>query len=192
MFLEGWVNVVSMLPPALLAPLGALRGLLWRRAELHAEVIALRHQLLVLERQRTGRRVHFRTVDRILWAALSRCWPGWRQALVLVRPATVIRWHRQGFRLYWRWKSRSRSPGRPTIEAEIRDLILEMHRANPTWGASLGELLRLGFTVAQSTVSKYLTRPDWPTPISAEVRFVTARGFALGTIARAPRQAAVG
>ena len=153
-----------MLPPALLAPLGALRGLLWRRAELHAEVIALRHQLLVLERQRTGRRVRFRTSDRILWAALSRCWPGWRQALVLVRPETVIRWHRQGFRWYWRWRSGSRPPGRRQIEAKIRELILEMHRSNPTWGAPRihGELLKLGSTLAQSTFSKYLPRHRKP------------------------------
>ncbi|HME69822.1 MAG TPA: integrase core domain-containing protein, partial [Myxococcota bacterium] len=93
-----------------------------------------------------------------------RFWPGWRHALVLVRPETVIRWHRRGFRLYWRWKRRSRRPGRPTIEAELRDLTLEMHRANPTWGAPRihGELLKLGFTLAQSTVSKYLPRHRKP------------------------------
>src|SRR5271166_2081084 len=96
----------------------------------------------------------------MLWSWLSRFWPGWRHALVLVRPETVIRWHRRGFGLYWRWKSRSRRPGRPTIEAELRDLILEMRRANPTWGAPRihGELLKLGFTLAQSTVSKYLLK----------------------------------
>src|SRR5271166_4245702 len=161
MFFAGWVNVLSMLPPALSALLGALRCLLWRRAALHAEVIALRHQLVVLNRQRTARRVRFRASDRILWVWLARFWPGWRQALVLVRPETVIRWHRRGFRQYWRWKSRSRHLGPPTIEADLRDLILEMHRANPTWGAPRihGELWKLGFTVAQSTVSKYLPPP---------------------------------
>jgi len=164
MFFVGWVNVASMLPPALSALLAAFRCLLWRQAALQAEVIALRHQLLILQRKRTGRRVRFRTSDRILWVWLSRCWPGWRQALVLVRPETVIRWHRRGFRLYWRWKSRSRFPGRPSIEAELRDLILEMHRANATWGAPRihGELLKLGFTLAQSTVSKYLPRDRTP------------------------------
>ena len=187
MFLDGWVNVVSMLPPALLALLGALRGLLWRRAELHAEVIALRHQLLVVHRQCTGRRVRFRTSDRILWAWLSRCWPRWRQALVVVRPETVIRWHREGFRLYWRWRSRSRRPGRPAIDVEIRDLILEMHRANPTWGAPRihGELLKLGFTLAQSTVSKYLPRhrkppsQSWRTFLQNHLREAIAVDFAV-------------
>jgi len=164
MFPAGWVNVVSMLPPALSALLGAFRCLLWRQAALHAEVIALRHQLVVLKRQRTRRRVRFRASDRILWVWLARFWPGWRHALVLVRPETVIGWHRRGFRLYWRWKSRSRRPGRPTIEAELRDLILEMYRANHTWGAPRihGELLKLGFTLAQSTVSKYLPRHRTP------------------------------
>jgi putative transposase len=104
--------------------------------------------------------VGFRTSDRMLWSLLSRFWPGWRQALVLVRPETVIRWHRRGFRLYWRWKSRSRRPGRPTIEAELRDLILEMHRANLSLGGASDprRAPKLGFTLAQSTVSKYLPR----------------------------------
>jgi transposase InsO family protein len=83
---------------------------------------------------------------------------------MLVQPETVLRWHRQGFRLYWRLKSRSQRQGRPPIDAEIRQLILEMHRANPTWGAPRihGELLKLGFSVAQSTVSKYLPRNRKP------------------------------
>jgi putative transposase len=146
--------------PALLALLAAIRSLLWSRAQF----LALRHQLLVLKRQCAGRRVHFQTSERVLWSWLSQLWPGWRQGLLLVRPETVVRWHRQGFRLYWRWKSRSRSLGRPPIEAEIRDLIIEMHRANPTWGAPRihGELFKLGFTSAQSTVSKYLPRRRKP------------------------------
>ncbi len=84
---------------------------------------------------------------------------------MIVRPETVIRWHRQGFRLYWRRKGRSRRPGRPPIDLEIRELILEMHRANPTWGAPRihGELLKLGFTLAQSTVAKHLPRHRKPT-----------------------------
>jgi putative transposase len=187
MFPAGWVNVVSMLPPALSALLGAFRCLLWRQAALHAEVIALRHQLVVLKRQRTGRRVRFRASDRILWVWLARIWPGWRHALVLVRPETVIRWHRRGFRLYWRWKSRSRPLGRPTIEAEFSDLILEMHRANPTWGAPRihGELRKLGFTVAQSTVSRYLPRhrkppsQSWRTCLQNHLREAIAIDFAV-------------
>jgi transposase InsO family protein len=150
--------------PAVLAVLSALRSLFLPRAVLHAEVFALRHQLLVLDRQRAGRRVQLHASDRLLWACLSRLWPGWRNALVLVQPETVLRWHRRGFRLYWRRKSRRRRSGRPPIDAEVRHLILEMHRANPTWGAPRihGELLKLGFTLAQSTVSKYLPRHRKP------------------------------
>src|SRR5271157_2543856 len=98
MFPSRWVNVPSMACPALLALLAAIRSLLWSRAHLQAEVLALRHQLLVLKRQCAGRRVHFQTSDRVLWSWLSRLWPGWRQGLLLVRPETVVRWHRQGFR----------------------------------------------------------------------------------------------
>jgi transposase InsO family protein len=150
--------------PAFLAVFTSFRSLFRSRAALQAEVFALRHQFLVLERQRAGTRVPLRTSDRLLWVWLSEIWPEWRRALVLVRPETVLRWHRKGFRLYWRWKSRPKRPGRPEISAEIRELILEMHRANPTWGAPRihGELLMLGVTVAQSTVSKYLPRQRKP------------------------------
>jgi putative transposase len=117
MFSSRWVNVFRWRALPFLALLAAIRSLLWSRAQLQAEVLALRHQLLVLKRQCAGRRVHFQTSDRVLWSWLSRLWP--RQGLLLVRPETVVRWHRQGFRLYWRWKSRSRRPGRPRIEPEI-------------------------------------------------------------------------
>ena len=120
--------------PSVLALVGALRSLFRSRAALHVEVLALRHQLLVLDRQRAGKPVRLQRSDRLLWSWLSRCWPGWRRALVMVQPETVLRWHRRGFRLYWRWKSCSRRPGRPRIAAEVRALVLEMHRANPTWG----------------------------------------------------------
>src|SRR5271166_3362061 len=135
MFLSRWVNVPSMAWPALLALLAAIRSPLWSRAQLQAEVLALRHQLLVQKRQCAERRIPFQTSDRVLWSWLSRLWPGWRQGLLLVRRETVVRWHRQGFRLYWRWDSRSRCPGRPRIEPEIRDLIIEMHaREGPPGG----------------------------------------------------------
>src|SRR5271157_568223 len=162
MFSSRWVNVLSMARPALLALLAAIRSLLWSGAHLQAEVLALRHQLLVLKRQCAGRRVHFQTSDRVLWSWLSRLWPGWRQGLLLVRPETVVRWHRQGFRLYWRWKSRSRCPGRPCIEPEIRDLIIEMHRTNPTWGAPRihGELS--GRTMARTGLRMMPTFPSSP------------------------------
>ena len=149
---------------ALFAVLLSIGSFLRSQKALQAEVVALRHQVLVLRRQLGGRRIQLTEGDRILWAWLSRIWPEWRRDLVVVQPETVLRWHRRGFRLYWRWKSRSRTPGRPPIESEVRELIVEMHRANPTWGAPRihGELLKLGFSVVQSTVSKYLPRPRKP------------------------------
>ncbi len=180
-------QAASTMIPALLAVLTSLRSLFRSRAALQAEVFALRHQLLVLERQRAGKRVPLRTSDRLLWVWLSKIWPGWRQALVLVEPETVLRWHRQGFRLYWSWKSRPKPPGRPPITGDVRELILEMHRANPTWGAPRihGELLKLGITIAQSTVSKYLPRQrkppsqGWRTFLRNHLRETVAIDFAV-------------
>jgi len=95
---------------------------------------------------------------------LSRLWKNWRSSLQVVRPETVVRWHRQGFRRYWAWKSRHRGQGRPAIGTEVRDLIRRMSRANPLWGAPRihGELLKLGLTVSQATVSKYMLRQRKP------------------------------
>ena len=97
---------------------------------------------------------------------LYRVWPQCLNVMVLLKPATVVRWHRQGFRLYWRWRSRS---GRPSVDREVRDLIRQMNRANPLWGAPRihGELLKLGIKVSQATVAKYMVRrigtpsPTW-------------------------------
>ena len=114
--------------------LTALGSGLRSQASLHTENAALRHQLAVLQRQARGR-PRLRPVDRLFWAWLCRLWPGWRQALVIVKPDTVLRWHRYGFRLYWRWKSRPRGPGRPRIPRAVQALIRQMCRANPTWGA---------------------------------------------------------
>src|SRR5437773_12372852 len=102
-------------------------------------------------------------MDRIFWVVLSRLWKSWRNSLQMVRPETVVGWHRQGFRRYWAWKSRPRH-GRPRIRTELRDLIRRMSRANPLWGAPRihGELLKLGLTVSQATVSKYMVRPRRP------------------------------
>jgi transposase InsO family protein len=134
------------------------------RVDLEAELLALRHQVLVLRRQQGQRRVMLRPPDRWLWVTLSRLWSRWRDGLILVKPETVVTWHRRGFRWYWRWKSRGRPPGRPTVPREVIDLIRAMHTANPTWGAPRihGELLKLGIEVAQSTVSKYLPRSQRP------------------------------
>ena len=107
--------------PFLLSLLVSLRDAARPRAALQAEVLALRHQLLVLQRSRRPR-LHLHAVDRLLWVWLARLWTEWRSALVIVKPETVIAWHRQGFRLYWTWKSRLRE-GRPSVSSEVRDLM---------------------------------------------------------------------
>jgi len=134
-----------------------LRQLLQSRAALAAENLALRHQIVILQRSVKRPRLHRR--DRIFWVWLSRLWRGWRSSLIVVQPETVIRWHRQGFRLYWRWKSRSRC-GRPKLDAEVRALIRRMSRENPTWGRRRirSELHLLGYEVAELTVTKYMVR----------------------------------
>src|SRR5271154_1243556 len=126
------------------------------RAAVELENLALRHQLRVLRRQRPGRLRLF-TFDRLLWVLLYRMWPRCLEVMVLVKPATVIQWHRQGFRLFWRWRSRS---GRPSVDREIRNLIRQMSGANPLWGAPRihGELLKLGFEASQATIAKYMMR----------------------------------
>src|ERR1700693_5030198 len=135
-----------------------------RRASLELELIGLRHQVSVLRRQHPGRILLFST-DRLLWVCLYRVWPQVLDAMVLVKPATVIQWHRKGFRLYWRW--RSRRPGRPRMSTEIRYLIRRMSLATPLWGAPRihGELLKLGIEVSQATVGRYLPwRAKVPSP----------------------------
>ena len=108
-------------------------GLFRSRASLEAEIVALRHQLNVLRRKST-KRLAFSNFDRLIFAGLYRIAPNVLNALVIVKPETVIGWHRAGFRLFWRWKSRSRS-GRPKVPLEIRQLIRDMSLANPLWGA---------------------------------------------------------
>ena len=125
------------------------------RASLQMEILALRHQLVVLQRT-NKKRLRLRTSDRILWIVLSRFWPQWRECLMLVKPDTVFSWHRKGFRLFWKWKSRRGKTGRPGVSREIRDLIRNMSAANFLWGAPRlhGELLKLGIEVSQATVAK--------------------------------------
>ena len=126
------------------------------RAELGAEILVLRQQINVL-RRRIPRRPALTNIDQLLFVWLYRWFPTTVGALTIVRPETIIRWHRVGFRTYWRWRSRNRV-GRPKISAELRTLIRDMSRANPLWGSPRihGELLKLGFDVAQSTVAKYI------------------------------------
>jgi putative transposase len=147
------------MPALLIALLAALRSTVQSRLELEAEILALRHQLAVLQRQ-APRRPRLSRADRLLWVLLSRAWPDWRRAIQIVTPDTVVRWHRRGFALYWWWRSRPRRAGRPAVAADIRALIQQMHAANPLWGAPRihGELRKLSIEIAQSTVAKYLGR----------------------------------
>jgi transposase InsO family protein len=132
------------------------------RAALQAEILALRHQLAVFQKN-APRRLRIHRCDRLLWVLLYRFWSGWRRCLQMVQPDTVLRWHRRAFAWHWTRKSRRR-PGRPEVAANIRDLIRRMRLANPLWGAPRihGELLKLGIAVAQSTVDRHLPRPRKP------------------------------
>src|ERR1039457_3529675 len=144
--------------------LGVLASLFKLRAKLEAENLVLRQQINVL-RRRAPKRPHLNNTDRFLFVWLYRWFPSILGAIAIVRPETIIRWHRAGFRVYWRWRSRNRV-GRPHVSAELRTLIGEMSRVNALWGAPRihGELLKLGFEVAQSTVARYMCR--WRLPPS--------------------------
>ena len=132
------------------------------RSRLEAENAALRHQLIVLRRKVRGR-PQLTNYDRWFLVQLYWLFPSVLQVLTIIRPETLVRWHRAGFRCYWRWKSRSRG-GRPQIESDLRALIRRMSIDNPLWGAPRihGELLKLGFEVAQSSVAKYMVRRRGP------------------------------
>src|SRR3989441_169353 len=140
---------------------GTLRSCLRTHRDLALENLALRQQLAVWKAREP--RPRLTEMDRIFWVFLSRLWTSWWHSLLVVLPETVVGWHRQGFRRYWAWKSRPRR-GRPRISTELRDLIRKMSRANPLWGAPRihGELLKLGLTVSQASVSKYMVRPRRP------------------------------
>ena len=133
------------------------------RAALELENLALRQQISVLQRS-AAKRPRLTSGDRLLWICLSRLWRGWRSALAVIKPETVVAWHRAGFRLFWTWKVRRGQPGRPVISRDVRDLIRKMCRENPTWGAPRihGELLKLGIRIAESSVSKYVVRRNKP------------------------------
>src|ERR1700674_4364786 len=141
--------------------------LLRSRVALEAEILVLRQQINVLRRA-NPKRLRFVSIDRLILGGVCRLFPKMYGALAIVRPETVIRWHRAGFRSYWRWKSKHRR-GRPAVTGEIRKLIREMSGANPLWGAPRihGELLKLGIEICQATVAKYMVRrrgtpsPTW-------------------------------
>jgi putative transposase len=142
---------------ALLAMLAYVRAFLIARHRLALEAVALRQQLAVYKRKQP--RPKLNRLDRLFWVLVRRIWTNWSEALVLVKPETVVSWHRAGYRLFWNWRSRRRV-GRPNVAEEIRDLIRRMKRENPTWGAPRihGELLALGFEISEPTVSRYLRR----------------------------------
>jgi transposase InsO family protein len=132
------------------------------RATLHLENLALRHQLGVLHR--SVKRTKLDPPDRLLWAWLCEVWNDWRSALVIVKPETVIAWHRKGFRLFWTWKVRHGQPGRPAVAKHVRELIRRLSRENPLWGAPRihGELLKLGVDIGETSVGKYMARHRKP------------------------------
>jgi len=137
--------------------LAAVRVFFRSRRDTALEVLALRQQVAVLKRKRP--RPALNSLDRLFWTTLRRFWSRWADVLVIVKPETVIGWHRAGFRLYWRWRSRPRG-GRPKITEEIRALIRRLAAENPDWGAPKihGELQKLGFVVSERTVARYLRR----------------------------------
>jgi transposase InsO family protein len=137
--------------------LGALRASLRTRTDLALENLALRQQLALLRR---SKRPQFGRLERLFWVWLSDQWAGWREALHVVRPQTVIRWHRQGFRAFWTRTSRRGRVGRPPVISELAELVRTMALANPLWGSPRihGELLKLGFEVSQRTVARLMPR----------------------------------
>ena len=137
--------------------LAVIRVFFRSRSDTALEVLALRQQVAVLKRKRP--RPVLNSWDRLFWTTLRHLWSRWSDVLVIVKPETVISWHRAGFRLYWRWRSRPRG-GRPKITDEIRGLIRRLAEENPDWGAPKihGELLKLGFVVSERTVARYLRR----------------------------------
>ena len=160
-----------------------LRAFLSPRLSLAAENLALRQQLATYHHFRP--RPKLRQRDRLFWVVLSRLWSGWQAALLIVQPATVVHWHRQGFKLFWRWKSRGGKLDRPRIEREISELIRRMSRENPIWGAPRiqAELKLLGYAVAESTVAKYRARtrkpssPNWKTFLNNHLHELAAGDF---------------
>ena len=163
---------------------GFVADLVKSRSRLEAENVLLRHQLNVALRKAPAR-LRLRGCDRAILVWLVRLWPNLLGAVQVVKPETVLHWHRAGFRAFWRWKSKNRA-GRPKINRDLRDLIQRMSRENPLWGAPRihGELLMLGIEVARSTVSKYMIRGCKPPSLSCAT---TPRQLRQSTCALCPR-----
>src|SRR5215470_9380955 len=154
---------ISLLALSLLQLLVAATAASFKsRTALQVENLALRHQLAVL--RRSVKRPKLITADRLLWAWLSQAWVDWRLSLLILKPETVIGWHRKGFRMFWTWKVRRGRPGRPAVPKNVRELIRRLSRENPLWGAPRihGELLKLGIDVGETSVGKYLVRHRKP------------------------------
>jgi hypothetical protein len=149
----GWFSVI----------VEVLSSLLKNGAALQLENIALRHQIGVLQRS-AKKRLQLHNADRLFWVGLSQVWSEWRSTLVIVKPGTVIAWHRKASRLFWTWKVRHGKPGRPAVSPELRALIRRISRENSGWGAPRihGELLKLGIDIGDTSVSKYLVRRRKP------------------------------
>jgi transposase InsO family protein len=145
------------------AVFGAMNSLFKTSAQLRLENVALRQQLAVLRRS-APKQLKLKSVDRVFWVCLRRVWRDWRSALMIVKPETVVAWHRKGFRLLWTWKINRGKPGRPRVPQPIRDLIRMMSHNNPRWGVPRihGELLKLGIEITEPTVAKYMVRPRKP------------------------------
>jgi len=148
--------------PVLTAFLAFLGASFRTRATLQLEILALRHQIGVL--QRSVQRPKLTPADRFLWVWLSSAWNGWPSRLFICKAATVINWQRKGFGLFWSWKIRHGKAGRPSVPKEVRELIRMLSRENPTWEAPHihGELLKLGIDVGETSVSKYMVRRRKP------------------------------
>ena len=142
--------------------LKTLLSTLTTHRSLALENLALRQQLAIL--QRSSKRPCLTRTDRLFWLILLRIWRGWADSLAIVTPATVIKWHRKGFKAYWTRKSRGKRRGRPAVAPEVRRLIRAMSQANPLWGAPRihGELLKLGIEISETSVSKYMARSGKP------------------------------
>jgi len=158
----------------ILLSFASLFRLFRRRGNLVLENLVLRQQLAVLKRRRP--RPHLQLMDKVFWVAVGRFWPRWKQSLIVVTPETVVRWHRAGFRMYWRLISRvRRSAGRKPTPKQVRELIFRMVRENPTWGAPRihGELLMLGFDLSERTISRWMKRaPRDPEPARRWLAFL--------------------
>jgi hypothetical protein len=152
---------------------GVIVRLFRRRGSLLLENLVLRQQVCVLKRR--NRRPKLTGMDRLFWVAVSRLWSDWKASLLVVKPETVVEWHRRGFRLYWQLKSKAKPIGRTPISKELQQLIFRMASENSNWGAPRihGELMMLGFDVAERTISRWMRRqPRKPDPAQRWLSFL--------------------